>query len=233
MGGGIANEIWMSEADDHVREAELQRRVWDELEREPTLETAEVRVEVVGDVATLSGTVPSLLQRLAVERVADRVEGLTDVINRLTVEPSPADRHGDAELEDVARLVLAWHAAVPRDALRVAVRGGVARLDGRVPHEHERIAAVDAVTRLRGVRAVEDAIVVEWPGAPGPIAELVRDAIAHDPRLRGRHIEVDAFGPSVVLRGRVRTLEERLEAEEVARCVPGVTRVADYLRVAR
>ena len=233
MGGGIANEIWLSDADDHVREAELQRRVWDELEREPTLETVDVRVEVVGDVATLMGTVPSLLQRLVVERVADRVEGLTDVINRITVEPAEPDRHRDADLEDMARDVLAWHAAVPTGAITVTARQGILHVAGRVPHEHERLAVVEAVTRLRGVRAVEDAIVVEWPGAPGPVADLVRDAIAHDPRLRGRHIEVDAFGPSVVLRGRVRSLEERLEAELVARCVPGVTGVADYLQVVR
>ncbi len=64
MGGGIANELWLSNADDHIREAELQTRVWEELEREPTLDPSDVRVEISDTIATLSGTVRSFPEKL-------------------------------------------------------------------------------------------------------------------------------------------------------------------------
>ena len=64
------------------------------------------------------------------------------------------------------------------------------------------------------------------------VASAIFAALERDGRLHSRRIEVAAHGSQVELHGRVRTLAERLDAEEVARGVAGVTHVSDYLRVA-
>ena len=85
MGGGIANEMWMSDADEHVREAELQRLIWDELEREPTLDPRDVRVEVSDTIATLTGTVRSYPEKLVAARPPEAFlnEGRDGLVNQL------------------------------------------------------------------------------------------------------------------------------------------------------
>jgi osmotically-inducible protein OsmY len=229
MGGGIANEMWMSDADEHVREAELQRLIWDELEREPTLDPRDIRVEVSDTTATLSGTVRSYPEKLIAERAADRVPGLQHVVNRVTVEP-PASTAMTTR-RAAARSALEWRAGA--DGLRHRRREGrVVHLGGRVAAESQRRAATDAVSHLRGVRDVEDAIQTAWASGEWHLGARVHDALERDGRLHGRRIEVAAHGSQVELHGRVRTLAERLEAEEVARGVAGVTHVSDYLRVA-
>ena len=90
----------------------------------------------------------------------------------------------------------------------------------------------DVVAHLRGVREVEDAIQTAWASGEWHLGARVHEALERDGRLHGRRIEVAAHGSQVELHGRVRTLAERLEAEEVARGVAGVTHVSDYLRVA-
>lgn len=232
MGGGIANEMWMSDADEHVREAELQRLIWDELEREPTLDPRDVRVEVSDTTATLSGTVRSYPEKLVAERAADRVAGLQHVVNHVTVEPPCIDCYSDGEIAEAARSALEWHVLVPTGYVTVTVQDGVARLGGRVAAESQRRAAIDTVSHLRGVRDVEDAIQTAWASGEWHLGARVHDALERDGRLHGRRIEVAAHGSQVELHGRVRTLAERLEAEEVARGVAGVTHVNDYLRVA-
>lgn len=232
MGGGIANEMWMSDSDDHVREAELQRLIWDELEREPTLDPHDVRVEVTDTIATLSGTVRSYPEKLIAERAADRVPGLQHVINHVTVDPPCIDCYGDDEIAAAAQSALEWHVLVPTGYVTVAVKDGVVHLGGRVAAESQRRAALDAVSHLRGVRDVEDAIETAWASGEWHLGARVHEALERDGRLHGRRIHVAAHGSQVELHGRVKTLAERLEAEEVARGVAGVTHVNDHLRVA-
>lgn len=231
MGGGIANEMWLSDADDHIREAELQRLVWDELEREPTLDASDVRVAVADAIATLSGTVHTYPEKLAAELATDRVPGLQNVINGIVVEPAPSDRHADADLAAAARTALEWNVLVPRGLVQVSVADGVVHLSGQVAAEAQRAAAFATVAHLRGVRDVEDGLTVAWASGEWHLGQSVHDALERDGRLHGRRIRVRAMGSRIELLGQVKSLAERMEALEVARAVPGVTEVVNQLRV--
>jgi len=231
MGGGIANEMWLSDADDHVRESELQRLIWDELEREPGLDPRDLRVEVVDAVATLGGSVRSYPEKLAAERAAERVPGMQNVINRIAVELPCADCYTDDEIAAAARQALDWHVLVPHSHVHVTVTDGVVHLTGQVAAELQRAAAVGIVSHLRGVREVEDGLSIAWGSGEWHLDQRVHEAIERDGRLHGRRIRIRSHGGRVELHGKVRSLAERLEAEEVARSVPGVSEVVDRLRV--
>lgn len=231
MGGGIANEMWLSDADDHIREAELQRLIWDELEREPGLDHRDLRVAVSGSVATLSGSARNYPHRLAAEHAADRVRGIQHVVNAITVEPVEADRRSDQALADAAAGALAWHVLVPPGRVKVSVDNGVVRLTGQLAAEAQRVAAVDVVSHLRGVRDVDDDLQIAWTSGEWHVGQRVHEAITRDARLQGRRIRVQAHGSRVELHGQVRSLAERQDALEVVRAVPGVTDVVDQLRV--
>jgi osmotically-inducible protein OsmY len=95
IAGGSNVEMWLSHAEETHLQRELQRRVWEAIEREPLwrpLADADgLCVEVTGDVVTLTGTLPSYVVKRAVGRAAVRVPGVGDVVNLVRVElPSPA-----------------------------------------------------------------------------------------------------------------------------------------------
>lgn len=231
MGGGIANEMWLSDADDHIREAELQRLIWDELERDPVLDPRDLRVEVAETSAALSGSVRSYPEKLAAERAADRVPGVQSLVNRIVVELPCVDCYADDEIAAAARAVLDWHVLIPPGHVRVSVTDGVVHLSGQVAAEPQRAAAHALVSHLRGVRDVDDGLTVAWASGEWRLDQRVHEALDRDGRLHGRRIRVQSQGGRVELHGRVRSLAERVDAEEVARAVPGVSEVVDRLQV--
>jgi osmotically-inducible protein OsmY len=83
--GGSAMELWLSGGEEHVEEVALQRSVWEEIAADERLRDLDVRVEVIGGVAVLEGTVARSLLKTAVEGAARRVAGLRGVENRIEV----------------------------------------------------------------------------------------------------------------------------------------------------
>lgn len=231
MGGGIANEMWLSDADDHIREATLQRLIWEEFDCEPDLDSSALSVEVTEGIATLGGTVRTFPEKLTAERAADRVQGVLHVINRVAVEPACRDCYSDEDIAAAARSALEWHVLVPPGRVQVTVTDGTVHLSGQVAAEGQRAAAYAVVSQLRGVRDVEDGLSVAWGSGEWHLGQRVHDAIARDGRLHGRRIRVETHGSRVELHGKVRSLAERADAEETVRGVPGVTEVVDRLRV--
>jgi len=68
-------------------ERDVRHRIVDALHRNADLDARHVRVTVSGAVATLTGSVGSWLQRDAAEHAAANAPGVTDVDNRIMVEP--------------------------------------------------------------------------------------------------------------------------------------------------
>jgi osmotically-inducible protein OsmY len=75
-------------------ERDVRHRIVDALHRNADLDARHVRVSVVGDCATLTGTVGTWLQRDTAERAAADAPGIRVVDNRIVVEP------GNASSED-------------------------------------------------------------------------------------------------------------------------------------
>jgi osmotically-inducible protein OsmY len=63
------------------------------------------------------------------------------------------------------------------------------------------------------------------------IGVLVRGAILRDAAESARSVAVEANGPTVILRGNVRSVTDRVIAELVARSCPGVKRVDNRISI--
>ena len=113
----------------------LRKDVMDELDFEPSVDSAAIGVSAKAGVVTLSGHVPNYAQKIAAERAARRVAA-QDVLARVGI-PDPEEA-GDRCREDAAhRGTLAdghvhLHARVRED------RGEWVRLIGAVDQEGER-----------------------------------------------------------------------------------------------
>ena len=137
----------------------LQERVLAALEFDP-LDPAVIGVTVTRGVVGLHGTVPSMELRLAAERLAQGVPGVRAVADDLQVAAPTTNQPDDPVIAEAAANALTWYRAVPRDTVQVAVRDGWVTLTGTVSRISERGAAERAISRLRGVRGISNAITV-------------------------------------------------------------------------
>jgi len=120
------------------------------------------------------------------------------------------------------------------DAARigVAVENGVAILTGHLCSHTEKVAAEQAVRRVRGVRAVMSAIAVRDPGRKASDDEIARRTLVviawhvHTPEGA---VTVQVHNGWVTLTGAVEDAYERREAEAAVRTLDGVAGVTNLI----
>ncbi len=209
----------------------VQHDVLEELQFDPAVPAADIGIRVNDGVVTLMGTVPNFAARHAAEEATKRVGGVRGIVNALEVlMPGPVHRTD----EDVARDIIgAWELdeSVPTQALRVLVDRGRVVLEGEVEHAFQREAAERAVHAIAGVRQVANHIKILARPLPAAIRKRISHAFVRNAKLDAKDIDIDVQENKITLRGAVRSMAERAEAERIAWSVPGVTEVADELVV--
>jgi osmotically-inducible protein OsmY len=209
----------------------LRQHVLEELDFDPKVDAAHIGVAVRDRIVTLSGHVATYAEKVAAERIAQRVRGVRAVVEEIEVRYPADERTGDEELAARVVKVLAWNVQVPDETIEVKVEDGCVTLDGCVPWYYQRAAAQAAVAKLAGVREVLNLLAVKPPVRSADVKAKVLAALkrtARDPD----GITVRVEGDTVVLDGCVDLWRERELAERAAWSIPGVHAVEDRLTLA-
>lgn len=132
------------------------------LQRDPRITHPKLIAVFVDGIGTvvLRGAVRTLRQRRVAVHDARRVDGVFEVIDRVTVRPPIPDRDADDELRVKVLEQVSSDPGVHADRLHVKVSHGRVTLTGYVRHVSERAAAVDVARSISGVVAVSDEIQV-------------------------------------------------------------------------
>ena len=214
-------------------DAQLRRDVEDELATEPSLDAAAIGVGVNDAIVTLSGHVASYSEKLAAERCAVRVFGVSAIVSELDIHLPGSSRLTDEEIAKAAINALAWNSLVPRERIKVEVGSGWITLEGDVNWHYQKAAAHDAVCNLRGVTGVTDKIVVRPASVGNAVKAHIEAALRRRLGTGLEHIHIETRGDHVILRGVVTSLNERAEVERAAWTTPGVCHVDNNLGVER
>jgi osmotically-inducible protein OsmY len=223
-------------------DAALQSDIESALARNPATESFEVQVGVNNGEVTLTGTVDSWQERRLAERVANGIDGVRAVNNRLDISEVPS--RPDQEIEAEVAEALRWDSRIDDSAIRVEVDGGRVMLSGIVGSAAER----DRATRrawVRGVNGVSaDQLEVQgWARderfrqgkyqdlSDTSIATAVEDALSYDPRINSTQVEVSVDGGIATLTGTTPTLEGKRAAAATAHDTVGVWRVINRIKV--
>ena len=142
----------------------------------------------------------------------------------------------DPELEAAVLEAIRAEGSVDASGIAVAVRDGVVTLDGTVDSLPRRYAAVRAASRVHGVRAIADEIVVQLPDlAHAPtdqdIAHAAVAALTRDTAVPEKTITVRVQDRCIWLVGEAETHEQRLAAERAVEILPGVRAVTNLVRL--
>jgi len=212
-------------------DSDLKKAILDELNWEPSVESAHIGVTAKNGVVSLTGNVDAYGQKSAAERAASRVKGVKAVVENIEVKISSDYQRDDEDIAAAAVDRLGWNSSIPEDAVKVKVEGGWVTLSGELTWQFEKTAAESEIRSLMGVIGVSNQILLK----PGVSANDVRNDIEkalhrswyYDPNT----IHVAAHGSKVTLTGTVSTWNARQLAGSAAWSAPGATSVDNEIAV--
>jgi osmotically-inducible protein OsmY len=210
---------------------QIQKDVMEELKWQAFLKASEIGVAVKNGVVTLSGNVDSYSKKLAAENAAKKIAGVKAVAEDIEVGISPIYRRTDAEIAEAVLDALKWHTAVQEEKIKIKVEDGNVKLEGEVEWEYQRTMAKTAIENLAGVRFVINLITVKPKISPTDIQEKIIAAFHRSATVDSSKIRAEVEGTKVTLRGTVRSIAEKEDAENAAWFAPGVMSVVNKIEI--
>lgn len=184
-------------------DALLRKHILDELDFDPSVGSAHIGVAVDDGIVTLTGHVETYAEKIAAEKVVQRVRG-----------------------------VRAWDSRIQAHAIRVKVEKGAVTLTGTVPYHFQSVAAASDVRRLSGVTDVLNLLAVRPAAEAVDVKTKILAALKRNAKLDGDAIRVTVVDDEIILEGFVNAWHERDVAERTAWSAPGVRAVVDRLVLA-
>jgi osmotically-inducible protein OsmY len=171
-----------------INDKSVQQAVVDELEWDPSVDSAHIGVTARNGIVTLTGHVNSYTEKWSAQRAAGRVLGVKAIAEELEVRYRSEKMEGDEDLTAKALQALSLDINVPQDKVVVEVDKGWVTLKGVLGWYYQRDAAETDVRKLRGVIGVTNEITI----TPIVQASKVRDKIEAALR-RNAQIESDSI----------------------------------------
>jgi osmotically-inducible protein OsmY len=209
----------------------LRQLILDELDFDPSINSASIGVGVENGVVTLTGHVESYAEKLAAERAVRRVKGVRALAEEIQIRYPSEKRTADDQIAERALKVIGWDARVPDGAITVRVEKGWVTLEGSVDWHYQRMACESAVRKLTGVVGVSNLIAVKPPIAAGDVHNKIMAALKRNAEVESDRVRVIVDGDTVTLEGKVRAWYERDLVERAAWSAPGVASVIDKLTI--
>ena len=211
---------------------QLQQDVQAELKWEPSVNAAQIGVEVKDGVVTLAGHVSSYAEKYGAEHAAQRVSGVRALAIEMDVKLLGSSKRSDADIARTVENGLQWATFLPKDHVKVMVENGFVTLSGEVDWEYQRQAATGAVRYLMGVTGVSDQIVIKKPKvSSSAVKSDIEAALKRRATADAQKISVEVHGADVTLTGKVHSWSERDLARNSAWGTSGVQSVTDNMTV--
>jgi osmotically-inducible protein OsmY len=212
-------------------DAQLQKDVTAELGWEPSVNAAQIGVEVKDGIVTLAGHVCNYAEKWDAERAAQRVAGVKALTVEIEVKLPGTSTRTDIDVARSVENVLVWATDVVQGSVKVMVENGWITLSGEVEWDYQRQAAASAIRHLTGVRGVSCNIAVKPKVSTTAVKSDIEAALKRRASSEANKIVVAVHGSSVTLSGTAHSWSERELAAHSAWGTPGVQYVVDEIQV--
>lgn len=247
----ISSFIMAATPEQEITNARQESQIWTTYALSPYLRANDIKVSVVDGKATLTGTVEEAVNKDLATAIAMGVNGIKDVDNKIDVradyQPTKSERRYGDQMDDLAisstiKSKLLWSKYTNSQSIKVNTLDGKVTLEGNAETEEAKKLAGRLAKDTRGVRAVENKLVInKTPGITGMakastkevgdvisdswITTKVKSTLLYSSNVKGSDIEVTTNAGVVTLSGKLDTGVERALAVELAENVRGVKSV--------
>lgn len=213
-------------------DSQIQNDVLQELKWDPSVTHEHIGVSVNEAIVTLTGNVPSYIEKWAAERAAQRVTGVKAVVAKIEVKLPGSQVRDDESLAKTIVEQFKWNVQVPDQLVKTNVEKGWVELTGEVEWDYQRRAAEKCVRGLIGVKGVTNRMSLKAkPIQPDVVKQKIEEALKRKVEREARKIAVKVSGSKVILSGDVSSFREMLSARGAALSAPGVTSVENNLHI--
>lgn len=211
--------------------AYLRDEIESAISREPRI-SGRIDVEVNERLVRLSGVVNTLEEKELAEEIAKQF-GPVQLDSDIAIESPKVIE--DEEVLAAAKRAIARNPNLAHDIGVDRVVDGVAYLKGRSESVFEISLAAETVAEVPGVKDVVSEVKVT-PGVTITDVDLIDEvmqALHVEPSIREEFIGATAKDGVVTLEGTVDSLEQKTLASNIAKLMPGVRMVRNYLTVSK
>ena len=215
---------------DQVTDSSITSWVNEALRHDPLVPASEISVSTKEGIVTLSGRVDNLAAKNRVDRQASKIRGVREVLNELTVAPSPLS---DADIVYAVRRRILNDATIVSQGIVVTSVDGNVTIKGEVANWSEAEEAALLASSVGGVKNVKNELVTRYTETRSD-QEIKNDVVAalhRDVYLTGFPITVAVKDGIVSLTGWVGNAYQKRRAAQGARWVSHVTFVENELVV--
>jgi len=212
-------------------DAQIKQDVLDELAWQPNIDETQIGVIVEDGVVTLTGFVNDFPKKVAAEKAAKNVAGVTAVAEDIEVKYGDEYKKTDKEIAKAAVNAIEWNASVPKEKVMVQIDNGYIFLTGKLRWEYQKNAAKRTVQNLLGVKGVINNIEIEHSAEPKEVKDQIKKAYERSADLDANKINITVDGHTVKLTGTVTSIKEKEDAARAAFLAPGVWEVKNELKV--
>jgi osmotically-inducible protein OsmY len=217
-------------AANQVTDSSITSWVNEALRHDPLVPASEISVSTQEGVVTLSGRVDNLAAKIRVDRQATKIRGVREVLNELTVAPSPLS---DADIVYAVRRRILNNASIVSQGIVVTSVDGSVTIQGEVANWSEAEEAALLASAVAGVKNVKNELVTRYTATRSD-QEIKNDAVAalnRDVYLTGFAVTVAVKDGVLSLTGSVGNVYQKRRAAQAARWVSHVTFVKNELVV--
>ncbi len=204
----------------------------EKLKFEPTIDASNITIAIKEDgIVVLGGKVKSYSEKYLAEKAVEKIESVRAVANEIEVELLLGYKRADVDIIKAALHALRWMLLVPHERIKIIVEQGHLTLDGDVNFHYQKERAEKVVRDLYGIVSITNNIKVKSNIAPSEVKEKIIKEFERNARIDASNIQVEVDGSKVILKGKVKNLDEDKEARTAAWSIPGVTSVIDQLEI--
>jgi hyperosmotically inducible protein len=146
-------------AADEVRDSSITSWINEALRHDPLVPASEISVRTREGIVTLSGRVDNLAVKNRVDRHATNIRGVREVLNELTVAPSPLS---DADIVYAIRRRILNNATIVSQRIVVTSVDGSVTIQGEVANWSEAEEAALLASAATGVKNVKNELVTRY-----------------------------------------------------------------------
>ena len=213
-------------------DSQIQSDVIQELKWDPSISHEHIGIAVTDGIVTLSGTIPSYIEKSAAERATQRVAGVKAVVEKIEVKLLSSYQKDDQDIAEAILNQFRWSVQIPEQSIKLSVENGWVKLTGEGDWDFQRKAAEHSVRGLTGVKGVSNNLTLKSRQVQADIVkQKIEEALKREAVNEAKKITVDIHGSTVTLSGKVHSFAEMSDAKLAAWSAPGVTKIENKLHI--